>query len=171
MFQQLIDLYPQLLGYILATVGVHFIISPIMEYMWRSAGSRPIDRPRSWHSKLLGMIERAMFVGSIQLKRPEFIGVWLVFKVASQWARWSDEKTEGQKSHSGKAHGREFYNIFLFGNALSIVYAALCAMIIKWLSAGDILFSLVVVLTVFVSSVILVIYVKRKARETTGYKE
>jgi hypothetical protein len=171
MLQQLIDLYPHLLGYILATVGAHFIISPIMEYMWRSAGSRPVDRPRAWHSKLLGMIERAMFVGSIQLKKPEFIGVWLVFKVASQWARWADAKTAGQKSKSGEAHGREFYNIFLFGNALSIVFAAVCAMMIKWLSAGDILFSLVVALTVLVGSVILVIYVKRKAKETTGYAE
>jgi protein-S-isoprenylcysteine O-methyltransferase Ste14 len=117
------------------------------------------------------MIERAMFLGSIQLKKPEFIGVWLAFKVASQWARWADEKSAGQRSKSGVAHGREFYNIFLFGNALSIVFATVCAVMIEWLSAGDILFSLVVALAVIIGSVILVIYVQRKAKKTKGYAE
>jgi hypothetical protein len=66
---------PCIIGYLFATVVAQCLIWPIMDNMWKSAGSSLADRPRYWHSIVLGMIERVMFVGSLQFKRPEFIGV------------------------------------------------------------------------------------------------
>ena len=64
--------------------------------------------------------------------KPEFIGVWLVLKVAGSWNRWGETGTIGGK----KIEGRAFYNIFLIGSGLSIAYAIGGAKMIEYASAS-----------------------------------
>ena len=171
MLQYLTTYLPYITGYTFATVIAQILIWPIMNNMWRSAGSTLADRPRYWHSIVLGMIERIMFVGSLQLKRPEFIGVWLAFKIASQWSRWTDDGKTDQKKKAAKVHGRELYNIFLTGNALSIVYSAVGASMIKLLVAGKTLPTLALAIMVLVGSGILLMYVQKQAKKSKDYAE
>ena len=56
--------------------------------------------------------------------------MWLALKVAGQWARWTTIDP------SAKTHGRAIFNIFLIGNAVSIGYGVVGALLINWLQAG-----------------------------------
>ena len=171
MLQDLTTYLPYIIGYVVATVGAQWLIWPIMNNMWKSVGSALADRPRYWHSTVLGMIERIMFVGSLQFKKPEFIGVWLAFKIASQWSRWINDGKTDQKKETAKVQGRELYNIFLTGNALSIVYSAVGASMIELLVAGKTLPALALAVVVLVGSGILSAYVQRKAKQSKDYVE
>jgi hypothetical protein len=106
---------PVILGYGFAVVVGHFCIMAVVDKLWEESGwRRPSDakvRPAFYLPQLIGLLERALYVASLQLGEPEFIGVWLALKVAGQWKRWEE------------ADGRIFYNIFLIGSGLSIAYA------------------------------------------------
>jgi len=68
----------------------------------------------------LGMLERFLYTLSIISGLHEWIAVWLTIKTAVSWKRWSDEDT------------RITYNIFLIGNAISIIFGILGA----WIAFG-----------------------------------
>jgi len=65
--------------------------------------------------------------------KPEFIGVWLVLKVAGQWKRWGGEAKVAGKD----LEGRVFYNIFLIGNGLSLAYAVGGAQMIIYFDCSE----------------------------------
>ena len=69
------------------------------------------------------------------MAKPEFIGVWLALKVAGQWQQWSEDKP--YREGGPTIVGRQLFNIFLIGNALSITYAVVGAQAIGWLAAHD----------------------------------
>lgn len=70
-----------------------------------------------------------LYVVSFQVTAIEFIGVWLALKVAGQWRQWNEGQT---LDNDIKITGREIFNTFLIGNALSIIYAIVGAKIIEW---------------------------------------
>jgi len=51
-----------------------------------------------------------------------FVGIWLVLKTAGRWGEWK------------KPQGRRIYNVFLVGNALSLMFGVLGALLIEWLA-------------------------------------
>lgn len=119
------------LGYAFAVIIGHFLIGWVVDTMWRETGwdgTKYRDRPAFYQARLVGLIERILYVGSLQIGKPEFIGVWLAVKVAGQWKQWG----EGSEVAGRQIQGRVFYNIFLMGSGLSIVYAATGAKIIEW---------------------------------------
>jgi MFS family permease len=71
--------------------------------------------PFSW---LVGIVERILYVYALVYCFPEWIVFWLTFKIAVTW-RWRD--TEEQVVG---------HNVFLIGNALSIIFALFGAWII-----------------------------------------
>lgn len=107
-------------GYFFAVVFASVPISLIVDKLWKP-NLNDNDIRYSWTSKILGYIERSLYVASFQIGKPEFIGIWLALKVAGQWNRWSDKNT-----------GRHIYNIFLIGNGLSIAYSITGAGLIYW---------------------------------------
>lgn len=126
-----------IIGYGFAIVIGHFRIKKIVDGLWRTeAGWNGIAdnavRPASYLSTFVGVVERVLFVASLQMEKAEFIGVWLVLKVASQWKLWSEGVTEKQP-----IDGRIFYNIFLIGSGLSIAYAVVGAQIIHFIAAEN----------------------------------
>jgi hypothetical protein len=113
------------IGYTFAVIGGHVAIRPIIDGLWQDAGWKKgiaTDiRPQPYHPRLVGLVERALYVASWQYHVPEFIGIWMALKAAGQWKRWG----EGIPDSSGekKSEGRSFYNIFLIGSGLSVAYA------------------------------------------------
>jgi hypothetical protein len=64
----------------------------------------------------LGILERILYTGVFILGTPSWVAVWLGVKVAVQWDRW-------------KGEDRATYNVFLIGNAMSIIFGFIGAWI------------------------------------------
>jgi hypothetical protein len=118
----------------------HFCVALIVDRLWKTEAGSSSDknvRPGPYLPKLVGIVERVLFVASLQLGKAEFIGVWFVLKVAGQWKRW----TEGADVDGDKVDARVFYNVFLIGSAVSLAYAVVGAELIelidskRWFSA------------------------------------
>jgi len=121
-------------GYGFAVVAGHMCIAVVVEGLWRGeAGGDSKIRPTAYLSRLLGFVERALFVATLQMGRGEFIGVWLLLKVAGQWKRWADGEKVGDKV----IDGRSAFNIFLIGSGLSIAYAFVGAQLIRFILGKD----------------------------------
>jgi hypothetical protein len=126
-------------GYGFAVIIGHFCVALVVDRLWKTEVGSSSDkdvRPGFYLPKLVGIVERVLFVASLQLGKGEFIGVWFVLKVAGKWKRWSEGAEAG-----GKIDARVFYNIFLIGSALSLAYSVVGAELVelidskKWSSA------------------------------------
>jgi hypothetical protein len=123
-------------GYGFAVIVGHWCIAVVIDGLWRGEANIPPDtkvRPTGYLSRLVGFVERALFVATLQMGRGEFIGVWLVLKVAGQWKRWTDGERIGDKI----IDGRSAFNIFLIGSGLSIAYAFVGAQLIRFMLGKD----------------------------------
>ncbi len=123
-----------LIGYLYSTLIAAIPIYLVMHLMWEvlrsQAGARSSEgsvHPNEWQTFTIGVIERALYLTSIVVRKPEFIALWLTLKTVSQSSRWSKDDS-----------GRAIYNNFLVGNGLSILFAFAGAGIIQWV-AGPIL--------------------------------
>ena len=108
------------IGYFFAVAVAHYVIQYVVDGLWRAIGWTPssayAERPEYYLARRVGIVDRALYVVSLQMGKPEFIGVWLALKVAGQWGRWGEKAKIGSKD----VEGRVFYNIFLIGNGLSV---------------------------------------------------
>jgi hypothetical protein len=175
--QKLMSLWPQAIGYVFATLVAQIFIWPIVDLLWNSVGVPTYERPRHWHSRVLGVVERVMFVASIQIGISEFIGVWMAIKVAGQWKQWSEgrlipvkDKTivrKGRKTIVKEKPiliiGREIFNIFLLGNAISIIYSAVGAIMINWFVSGNYFLGVAIPTIVLILSFVLWLVVKKNS--------
>lgn len=157
-------------GYLFATLVAQVILWPLVSAMWDNLGIPLTHRPRHWQSKALGIVERTLYVVSLQIGQPEFIGVWLVLKVAGQWRRWT-EQWELDLGGGTKVTvvGREVFNVFLLGNAVSIAYAVVGTKLIEFLIKRDWFLALAVSVALLIGSVLLLWYTKSQGtpRATT----
>lgn len=116
-----------LAGYLLAILLGQVTIGPIVRRLIRRylGPDREITQPGL--ARLIGALEQVLYISAILLGRPEFIGVWLILKVAGEW---HPGVREGQPAAVGQA--RE-YTIFLFGNGLAVVLAVVMASLMQQL--------------------------------------
>jgi len=70
--------------------------------------------------RILGFFERALYTISIIMGWPQWIAVWLTLKITVAWSGW---KTDIHRK----------YNLFLIGNAISIIFGIVGAYCIKGL--------------------------------------
>lgn len=70
--------------------------------------------------RILGFFERALYTISIIMCLPQWIAVWLTLKTAVAWVGWQND-----------THRK--YNLFLIGNAVSILFGIIGAYCIKGL--------------------------------------
>jgi len=115
------SLYPFAIGYFFAIFVAHYPILWVVTDAWERIGQNDLRRPYPWLPPILGMMERGLYVTAFYIDKPEFIGIWLVLKVAGQWVRWSQENV-----------GRSIFTIFLIGNILNIAYAAVGSRLVVW---------------------------------------
>ena len=85
-------------------------------------------RANFWSPVIVGYIELAMFPLAIVWGHAEFIGAWLVLKVAGQWVGWQGNDKNDPHNLS---ISRWRYNRFLVGNALNIIVAVAAYAIMK----------------------------------------
>ena len=76
----------------------------------------------------LGILERTAVYFTIMAGAPEFVGIWLAFKVASKWKVWDtiakiDTKTLSFEER--RLWGSRLYQRFVQGTLLNILYAGL----------------------------------------------
>lgn len=96
----------------------HFSTSIIVNELWKYIQKQEdSERPYEYTAIFVGLVERTLYFFAILYGFKEFIGVWLVLKVAGVWRRWEEDKNEKGKS------GRVFYNIFLIGSGISLGFA------------------------------------------------
>lgn len=113
--------FPYLAALIIGLVAPHFLIARVVRLLWKVIG-QSYKRSDLILSSIQGLVERALYVFSFMIGKPEFIGAWLVLKVASQWKEWQQKPG---------------YNIFLIGSGFSILYAAAGAYSIRWIQSFD----------------------------------
>jgi hypothetical protein len=89
----LATLLPYLVGYgfaLLVPQNPWFGIRKLGEKLWASVGGRQKDRDADL-PQILGTLELVMYPTAFLLGQPEFIGVWLLLKVAGNWRGWEIE--------------------------------------------------------------------------------
>jgi len=157
------EFWPHLVGYSFAAFIGDFFVRHIVTELWKGLGAteKPKDpiRPSALHPQLVGFIERFLYVCAIQMGAPEFIGFWLAVKVGGQWNRWSEgTDREGPRNVAG----REFFNVFLIGNGLSIAYSIVGAKTIAWLLDSEFRLGIGVPVALCILTSTLWLYVRSK---------
>ncbi len=105
------DRWGRLLGiYTFTMVFNHVIIHPSLLGMRRLFGIRRTAGETPWPPVFVGLCEAVLYPTSFLFGKPEFIGVWLAIKAAGNWKLWQVD-----------VEGRIRFQLFLIGNALSIL--------------------------------------------------
>jgi hypothetical protein len=127
--------------YICSIAAGIFIVFAIMEFLacllhlhdekYLVSLSPDQHRANFWSPVIVGYVELTMYPLAIIWAHPEFIGAWLVIKVAGQWAGWQGTKDTTNGKHS-LSISRWRYNRFIVGNALNIIAAVATYAIMKF---------------------------------------
>ena len=76
----------------------------------------------------IGKVERALYVLAWYLNFSSFLAIWLGFKIASKWSQWGDkDHSDPQTNNLNRAR----FNLFLLGNALSILVTIITIIIVN----------------------------------------
>jgi hypothetical protein len=134
MIEQLLSFWPYAIGYGFALVVGQIFIGKIEECMYTELGIP--NRERAWHSKVLGSIERILFIASFQVGIPQFIAIWVGLKTAGGWKHWTEEIWIHKDANGKEIEilGRHTFNIFLVAQALSIGFSTVGWKLIEWLT-------------------------------------
>jgi hypothetical protein len=130
--------YAYLIGYGFSVFAGAILVKSLVESLWESispSAATPKIRPHPWQGDVLARIEGVLYVAVLELGIPSLIGVWLALKVAGQWKRWMDDGDP----ETQRPDGRTVFNIFLIGNALSVLYSFFGFKFIGWINAGKIM--------------------------------
>jgi hypothetical protein len=120
--------------YLLSMVFSHFVVfSSLLVTKHLFVLASPTFRRRNlWPPALLGLLESVLYPTAFLIGRTDFIGLWLLLKVAGQWPRWTRE-TSTAEDGDAVDEGRRRYYQFLIGNALSVGLAAVSYAVMKML--------------------------------------
>jgi len=108
------------LGYLYGIFAADWIISKVVKRIWNILKLKAVEANKgefeiySWQTRILGIIERFLYIGSLQIGKAEFIAIWLTLKTVAKSRRWTEAKG---------MPGRAIFTTFLIGNGLSILFA------------------------------------------------
>ena len=118
---QMMEIVAFLAGYAFALVGGYFCVGAVVGLLWKlDPHPHPPSPPQG--SRLIGLVERALYVTVIVIGREGFIVVWLAMKVVTDWRL---------ERHRGRPP-KLAYNTFLIGTGLSLLFAVAGAIIVRW---------------------------------------
>jgi len=158
--------YAPVIGYGFSVFAEAILVKSLVETLWDciapSSSTNPQIRPHPWQGDTLARIEGVLYVAFLQLGLGQLIGVWLLLKVGGQWKRWMDDGDEKTQ----RPDGRAVFNIFLIGNALSVLYSFVGFKIIGWVNGGQVIQVIWVSLTVIALTLVLWAWIpgQRKSR-------
>jgi len=131
--------YAPVIGYGFSVFAEAILVKSVVETLWDcivpNSADKPQVRPPVWQGDALDRIEGVLYVAFLQIGLGSMIGLWLVLKVAGQWKRWMDDGDEKAE----RPDGRSVFNIFLIGNALTMLYSFVGFKLIQWVQAERIL--------------------------------
>ena len=108
-----------LLSIVLSHVAI-FLALLLTRYLFVLNG--PLQRKNLWPPALLGVCEGVLYPTAFLVGHAEFIGFWLLLKVAGQWPRWGLDSSQQKRPDDDSLHeGRRRYYQFLIGNALAVL--------------------------------------------------
>ena len=119
-------------GYIFSITVGGLIVKAVLDRFY--VGYEHGRTVENWRAGVVGMVERALYTTSWLLGVPEFIAIWLAFKVAGQWDRWKQDWSSKARADELKAKrdpARATYAGYLIGNALSIAFGITGALVTK----------------------------------------
>jgi len=158
--------YAHVIGYGFSVFAEAILVKSLVETLWDCIAPKSSDNPQirqpPWQGDALARIEGVLYIAFLQLGLGELIGLWLLLKVAGHWKRWMDVGDETTQ----KPDGRSVFNIFLIGNALTVLYSFVGFKIIGWIIAGRVLQVCWVSLSVIASTLVLWAWIpgQRKSR-------
>ena len=116
-----------LLGYAFSLEVGNFFVKGVLDAAHPLLGVPDESHRRSrWFAQAAGLMERCLYTTSWLAGKPEFVGVWLVLKVAGEWKGWTEENRK-------EGHPRSLFNTFMIGTGLSLLYGVTGAKLIEWL--------------------------------------
>ena len=131
--------YASLIGYSFSVFAEAILVKSLVETLWDcvvpGSSNKPQIRQPSWQGDALARVEGVLYVAFLQLGLGPMIGLWLALKVAGQWKRWMDDGDE----QTQRPDGRSVFNIFLIGNALTVLYSFVGFKLIEWIEAEKVL--------------------------------
>ena len=123
-------------GFFFSVVVGHWVTKRVVERLHKKPGP---DREENYERlpKITGMLDRILYTGAWLTPYREFIGIWLLVKVAKSWKVPGQsleqiperKKVKEQWVISGYEVGR--YNIYLIGNALCVIFGVLGGIFIQ----------------------------------------
>ena len=107
----------------------------LADYTGKAIGEFKDGEYYRWTAAIVGVTERLLYTSAILLKKPEFIGIWFLLKVASQWRRWGEKDAKSKNNNDEKNVYRERanFNSYLTNTGMSLAYGILGGEIIIWL--------------------------------------
>jgi hypothetical protein len=90
---------------------------------------------RDFPPKVVGLVERSLYLTSFLVGYPAFVAVWMGVKVAGAWRQWSEGMAvEGGREPLPRIPGRVLVNLFSTSAGLSLLFAASTAQgLLLWL--------------------------------------
>lgn len=122
------EVLPYIFGYTFAVVLAHWPIKKVRDAALETILARNAQETKSnkfyarpYYACVVGIIERPLYIASLQMGYPEFIALWIGAKIAGGWKGWENQN-----------QGRDIFNAFMVGNALSLGYAVWGFQVTKW---------------------------------------
>lgn len=137
-----------IVGYLYSLLIGTWLIYYLADFTGKAIGEFKEGEYYRWTASMVGVTERLLYTSAILFDRLEFIGIWFLLKVASQWRRWGEKeirsKTENANSNDEKGAYRERanFNSFLVNTGMSLAYGILGGEIIIWLKNDDVITSI-----------------------------
>jgi hypothetical protein len=129
-----------ILGYLFSLLGGHLATQATVNLMYKKLPGSPDERV-PWMPPIIGFLERILYTAAWVANKEPFVAVWLAFKGVAQWTGWNEGREVGQGADKKKIPGRAIFNIFLIGNALSLLFAVTGGEIVNLLPNNKILAS------------------------------
>jgi hypothetical protein len=129
-------------GYLYSLLIGTWLTHYLADYTGKAIGEFKEGEYYRWTAAMVGVTERLLYTSAILFNKLEFIGIWFLLKVASQWRRWGEKdikSTETTTNDHKKSAYRERanFNSYLINTGLSLAYGVLGGEIIIWLKNDD----------------------------------
>lgn len=127
------------IGYLYSLLIGTWLTYYLAEYTGKAIGEFQDGEYYRWTASIVGVTERLLYTSAILLDKLEFIGIWFLLKVASQWRRWGEKDTKSKNNDDEKGVYRERanFNSYLINTGLSLAYGVLGGEITIWLKKNS----------------------------------
>ena len=149
------------IGYVFSIGSNIIFVRLIVNEMWKPLKIIRTHEPLIWHRTAIGVIDSFMYTTSWIVGKPEFIAIWLAFKIAGRWNVMFKVKYPKEISwYPGKA-----YNIFHIGNGLTIIFAFMGGYYVDLLSRNPLYIACAPPVIIIILSYLLYLIIKIKQKK------